>query len=80
MPELPEVETVKNVLKPHLIGRTILSVIINNSSVIARPAAKEFAARLQGQTFADFTRQGKFLKMHFKSGDCIVLHLRMTGV
>ena len=79
MPELPEVETVKNVLKPHLIGRTITAVTVNNSSVIARSSAEEFVARLQGQTFTDFTRQGKFLTLHFESGDSTILHLRMTG-
>lgn len=79
MPELPEVETIKNVLKPHLIGRTITAITINNGSVIARPTAEVFAARLQGQTFTDFTRQGKFLTLHFESGDSVVLHLRMTG-
>lgn len=79
MPELPEVETIKNILKPYLIGRTITVVTINNGSVVARPTAEEFAARLQGQTFTDFTRQGKFLTLHFESGDNVVLHLRMTG-
>lgn len=79
MPELPEVETVKNVLKPHLIGRTITAVTINNGSVVARPTAEEFAVHLQGQTFTDFTRQGKFLTLHFESGDSVILHLRMTG-
>lgn len=79
MPELPEVETVKNVLKPHLIGRTISAVTVSNGSVVARPTAEEFAARLQGQTFADLTRRGKFLTFCFSSGDSVVLHLRMTG-
>lgn len=79
MPELPEVETIKNVLTPHLIGRRITAVTINNGSVVARPTAEEFATRLQGQIFTGFTRQGKFLTLHFKSGDSVVLHLRMTG-
>ena len=79
MPELPEVETIKNVLKPHLIGRTISAVTVNNGAVFARPCAEEFVARLQGQTFTDFTRKGKFLTLHFESGDSVVLHLRMTG-
>lgn len=79
MPELPEVETIKNVLQPHIVGRTITAVTVNNGNVIARPYAEEFAARLQGQTFTNFTRQGKFLTFHFASGDNVVLHLRMTG-
>lgn len=79
MPELPEVETIKNVLKPYLTGRTITAVRVNNGSVVARPAAEDFAVSLAGQTVSDFTRRGKFLTLHFESGDCVVLHLRMTG-
>lgn len=79
MPELPEVETVKNVLQPHIVGRKIIAVTVNNGNVVARPAAEEFAAHLQRQIFSDFTRQGKFLTFHFTSGDKLVVHLRMTG-
>ncbi len=79
MPELPEVETIKNVLKPHLTARRISAVTVYNYSVVARPSAEEFTARLQGQTLTDFTRRGKFLTLHFLSGDSVVLHLRMTG-
>lgn len=60
MPELPEAETIKNVMKPHLIGRTMTAVTIDNGSVVARHTADEFTARLQGQTFTDFSRHGKF--------------------
>jgi len=79
MPELPEVETVKNVLKPHLVGRKISAAVVNNGAVIARPAAEKFAECVQGRIFSDFTRRGKFLTLHFFGGDRIVLHLRMTG-
>ena len=79
MPELPEVETIKKVLKPYLTGRTITAVGVNNGSVVARPAAEDFAVCLSGQTVSDFTRRGKFLTLCFESGDCVVLHLRMTG-
>lgn len=79
MPELPEVETIKKVLKPHLVGRAIIDVIINNRNVVAHPDANDFAMRLRGQTFYDFTRRGKFLTLTLTNGDSIVLHLRMTG-
>lgn len=79
MPELPEVETVKTVLKSHIVGRKITAVTVRNGAVVARPTADEFAARLCGQTCSDFTRRGKFLTLHFESGDTVVLHLRMTG-
>ena len=79
MPELPEVETIKNILKPHIIGLTIENVKINNKSVIACPCADEFTAKLKGQTFIDIIRCGKFLIFCLSSGDRLILHLRMTG-
>lgn len=79
MPELPEVETVRSVLKPRLAGQTVAAVVVRNGSVIARPDADEFAGRIRGQVISDFTRRGKFLTIHFESGDSVVLHLRMTG-
>lgn len=79
MPELPEVETVKNVLAPHLIGRTIADVDVFNASVIARPAPSAFSQRLRGQSIAELSRRGKFLTLHLADGDSVVLHLRMTG-
>lgn len=33
MPELPEVETVKTILGPHVAGRTITAVTVNNGAV-----------------------------------------------
>ena len=79
MPELPEVETIKNILKPHIIRLTIENVKINNKSVIACPCADEFTAKLKGQTFIDIIRCGKFLIFCLSSGDRLILHLRMTG-
>lgn len=79
MPELPEVETIKNVLKPHVVGLTIENVRIHNESVIARPCAGEFVAKLKGQTFTDITRRGKSLIFCLSGGDKLILRLRMTG-
>lgn len=79
MPELPEVETVRRVLEPQLLGRKIQRVTVNHPQVIARPAADDFCSRLTGQTIAGTGRRGKFLSLLLESGDRVVLHLRMTG-
>lgn len=79
MPELPEVETIKRVLQPHLVGRKIKSVIVHNDRIVAYPQAELFALKVSGQMIANFTRRGKFLSLHFLGGDTVVLHLRMTG-
>ena len=78
MPELPEVETIRRVLRPHLQNRTIADVQIKNAQVIAAPAPEAFAAAIGGQTIRDVSRRGKFLRFILTDG-ILTLHLRMTG-
>lgn len=79
MPELPEVETVRRMVSPHIIGHTIVSITISKTSVIARPSADEFTTCLVGDAFLDSSRRGKYLIFYMKSGRKLILHLRMTG-
>ncbi len=44
MPELPEVETVKRLLAPQIVGRHILEGIALHTQVIAHPGADAFFA------------------------------------
>lgn len=78
MPELPEVETVKTVLKPVFIGHTIKGIdILRKSSV---PGDQEFfVSSLLNQKFIDITRIGKFLIFHLTNDKVIISHLRMEG-
>lgn len=79
MPELPEVETVKRIIEPQLVGQTILPVSVNNPQIIAHPDTALFAELLTGQMVQRMSRRGKFLTVHFENGDRMVIHLRMTG-
>lgn len=79
MPELPEVETVKRLLAPQIVGRHILEGIALHTQVIAHPGADAFCDALRGQRVQGIDRKGKFLLMNLESGDYIVIHLRMTG-
>ncbi len=79
MPELPEVETVRRVLEPRLLNKTIKEVEIHNAQVIAAPAPERFAEGVTGQKIAAFMRRGKFLRLLFEGGDRLTVHLRMTG-
>ena len=78
MPELPEVGTVKNVLKPIVVNRTIKAIdILRMSSV---PGDKElFVSSLTNERFLDVTRIGKFLIFHLTNNKVIISHLRMEG-
>ena len=79
MPELPEVETVRQTLTELLIGRTIEDVWVGWPPMIKEPDDVErFALMLTGQTIRSIGRKGKFLKLYLD--DCVLVsHLRMEG-
>ena len=57
MPELPEIETVKNVIEPQIKGLIIRKVTVNRSEVIAQPNADEFCRAVTGQEISAMTRR-----------------------
>lgn len=78
MPELPEVETVRNTLKKEVLNRTIKDVEIYYENIIAYPNISEFKKQIKGQKINDILRRGKFLM--FSLDDFYLLsHLRMEG-
>ncbi len=79
MPELPEVETIVNDLRPGLTGRRFTNVSISWPRMVLQPSASEFQRRLPGQTIKEITRRGKYLIFRLDGGDALILHLRMTG-
>lgn len=79
MPELPEVETVRRIIGPQIVGRKILSVSVRSPQVIAYPDPAAFTKMLTGQMIQSMNRRGKFLTICFETGDRLILHLRMTG-
>jgi len=79
MPELPEVETIKNELIPHVVGRRVAGITLFWEKAVRQPAVPEFRSRLIGQEITGITRRGKYLFFHLSSGEVLVIHLRMTG-
>lgn len=78
MPELPEVETVKESLKLRLKGKKITKVNVLYDNIIAYPKVEEFIKDISNQTINDMKRRGKFLI--FDLDDYYLLsHLRMEG-
>ena len=78
MPELPEVETVKNVLIPIVKNQTITGIDVLRASTI-HGDINEFISTLVGKTFLDVSRIGKFLIFHLSDDTVIISHLRMEG-
>ncbi len=79
MPELPEVETIKNELLPYVVGRTIQGVAIFWDKMVRQPSVPEFRARVIGQVIQGLSRRGKYLFFHLSSGERLVMHMKMTG-
>ncbi len=79
MPELPEVETVKNELLPHIIGRRITGVTLLWEGIVKEPSADEFRTGVTGQTIMDISRRGKYLSLSLSGGETLIIHLKMTG-
>ncbi len=78
MPELPEVETVKQALTPILENRRVLSAIVGRRS-LRWPLPENLAKRLTNRVFTHLTRRGKYVLMHLDSGEILLLHLGMSG-
>ena len=79
MPELPEVETVKNELLPRVVGHRITGVTLCWEEIVKEPSAEEFRSRIAGQEITGITRQGKYLIIGLSGDDLLIVHLRMTG-
>lgn len=78
MPELPEVETVKNSLKQKLVGRTIQKVRIYHNNIIEYPDVVVFEKNIQGQKIIDMSRYGKWI-IFILNDYYLLSHLRMEG-
>ncbi|HLS59866.1 MAG TPA: DNA-formamidopyrimidine glycosylase [Virgibacillus sp.] len=79
MPELPEVETIKNTLNRFVCDRTIKDVIVYWPNIIKHPDdVEEFKHQLIGQTIQKVARIGKFLLFELDDYN-LVSHLRMEG-
>ena len=79
MPELPEVETIKNELLPHILGREVTAVTLLWEGIVKKPSVEEFCSRVVGQKITGLTRRGKYLLFGLSSGEILVMHMKMTG-
>lgn len=77
MPELPEVETTRRGLAPHLENRTITGVMLRCAK-LRLPLAAELRQELPGQQIKAVERRGKYLLFTCSNGT-LLLHLGMTG-
>ncbi len=79
MPELPEVETIRNDLRPLLVGRVITGVRVGWEGCVDRPSVEEFSRQILGKRIEDVGLRGKFLVLKLSGRRMLLVHLRMTG-
>ncbi|MBQ8234582.1 MAG: DNA-formamidopyrimidine glycosylase [Bacilli bacterium] len=78
MPELPEVETVKNTLKSKILNKKIKEVNVLYEGIIEYPNVEEFIEKIKNQTINDIKRYGKWLIFELDNYS-LLSHLRMEG-
>ncbi|MDU6926471.1 bifunctional DNA-formamidopyrimidine glycosylase/DNA-(apurinic or apyrimidinic site) lyase [Franconibacter helveticus 513] len=76
MPELPEVETSRRGIEPHLVGETILHAVVRNSR-LRWPVSDEIHA-LSDKPVLSVQRRAKYLLLELPDG-WIIIHLGMSG-
>ena len=77
MPELPEVETTRRGLAPHLVNQRIRTAIVRNSALRV-PIPRRLPQLVAGATIRKVERRGKYLLIDCGTGTLIV-HLGMSG-
>lgn len=77
MPELPEVQTVIDTLKPLIIDHTIVDVFTNYPNIFEQDD-ESFRLKVRNQTIKEIQRKGKFIIVRLSRG-FIIIHLRMEG-
>ena len=79
MPELPEVETIRRNLAPHVEGRTLERLEILDPRWSRPLAPHELSDALEGRRIERLGRRGKYLIWELEGEAYLLLHLRMTG-
>ena len=79
MPELPEVETIRGHLAPHVEGRVFEAVDVIDERWSRPLAPAELEAAIQGRRVEKLGRRGKYLVWELEDDVFLLMHLRMTG-
>jgi formamidopyrimidine-DNA glycosylase len=79
MPELPEVETIKEDLRELVAGSKVERVEVLDSSLVEQPSTDEFINRLDGVSITGARRRAKHLIVELASGDSLVFQLKIGG-
>ncbi|HWP94888.1 MAG TPA: bifunctional DNA-formamidopyrimidine glycosylase/DNA-(apurinic or apyrimidinic site) lyase [Gammaproteobacteria bacterium] len=77
MPELPEVETTRRGLTPHVVGRTVTAVVVREAR-LRWPVPAALVEQLPGHRITGTARRAKYLLLYTGAGT-VIAHLGMSG-
>lgn len=78
MPELPEVEVVRQQLKQKVLNKKIIDVVSYHDNIF-NGQIEDLKANLINQSFIDVERYGKYLVFILSNEKVLISHLRMEG-
>lgn len=79
MPELPEVETIKEDLRELVVGARIEKAEVLDPGLVEQPSSEEFIRRLEGVRVTGARRRAKHLIVELDPGDSVVFQLKIGG-
>jgi formamidopyrimidine-DNA glycosylase len=77
MPELPEVETTRRGISPHVTGVEVMEVIIRRRDL--RQPISDDIDQIDGRTILGVRRRSKYLLLEIDDGSQVLIHLGMSG-
>jgi len=78
MPELPEVETIKNAIQKSLKNAKILDVVVYNPN-LRQKVPTDFPSQIINQKIIGYQRIAKYILIHLENRFSLILHLGMSG-
>ena len=78
MPELPEVESLRRILRRSAVGRVIIGARISQIALRRKPPG-DFAAQITGRKIREVARRAKYLILDLDGDSIILVHLGMSG-
>jgi len=77
MPELPEVETTRRGIEPHVVGVRVVEVIVRRRD-LRQPVSRNISA-IEGRRVTGVRRRAKYLLLEIDDGRTVMIHLGMSG-
>jgi formamidopyrimidine-DNA glycosylase len=78
MPELPELEILKDELKEHVVGRRVRELLVPEGKEGDCPVG-QWKGAVEGASIVEVHRRGKMLVLELDTGYSLVIHLMMVG-